>query len=187
MTATPILNFDPGALCLEYAYSGPLQGSPAATTETWHSPDDLTHWVSSRFAALDAAATERELVDALLLRDALVSVTLDFIAQREPAPDAVDTVNLYAATPDIPPALAGGRRQAGRTSVRIAQVLSTVARDAVRLLVDDNLDRVRACAAEDCGLVFFGESRSGNRRWCSMQRCGNREKVRAHRARALSA
>ncbi|MEQ1734865.1 MAG: CGNR zinc finger domain-containing protein, partial [Rhodoglobus sp.] len=25
--------------------------------------------------------------------------------------------------------------------------------------------------------------RSNNRRWCSMQRCGNRAKVRAHRAK----
>jgi predicted RNA-binding Zn ribbon-like protein len=32
--------------------------------------------------------------------------------------------------------------------------------------------------------VFFDESRSNNRRWCSMQRCGNRSKVRAHRERA---
>ena len=182
--ATPIPNFDPGALCLEYAYSGALAGSPVAVKETWHSPGDLTHWVGSRFERTDADATERELVDALLLRDAIVSVAFDFVAHREPAPDAVDTVNLYAATPDIPPLLAGGRRQAGRTSVRIGQVLSVVARDAVRLFVHENRDRVRACAADDCGLVFFDESRSGNRRWCSMQRCGNREKVRAHRARA---
>jgi predicted RNA-binding Zn ribbon-like protein len=31
--------------------------------------------------------------------------------------------------------------------------------------------------------VFRDESRTANRRWCSMQRCGNRAKVRAHRAR----
>ncbi|WIB37118.1 CGNR zinc finger domain-containing protein [Curtobacterium sp. MCJR17_043] len=31
--------------------------------------------------------------------------------------------------------------------------------------------------------MFYDSSRGGTRRWCSMQRCGNRAKVRAHRAR----
>lgn len=189
MTSTPIPNFDPGALCLEYAYAGSL-GVGGGGTELWHAPGDLASWAAARFDRVDTsvvgtAASERELVDAILLRDAIASVALDFVARRELAPDAVDTVNLYAATPDIPPVLAGGRRQAGRTSVRIGQVLSAVARDAVRLFIDENRDRVRECAADDCDLVFFDESRSGNRRWCSMQRCGNREKVRTFRARAL--
>src|SRR5690606_26278520 len=130
-------------------------------------------------------ASERELVDAIVLRDAIATVTFAFAARREIDQDAVDTVNLFAATPDIPPLLAGGRRQAGHASVRIGQALSVVARDTVRLLAADNADRVRECAADDCVLVFFDESRSGNRRWCSMQRCGNLAKVRAHRRRAL--
>lgn len=180
--STPIPNFDPGALCLEYAYAGSL-GIGDGGAELWHAPDDLASWAAARFDRVDTTATERELVDAILLRDAIASVALDFVARREPAPDAVDTVNLYAATPDIPPVLAGGRRQAGRTSVRIGQVLSAVARDAVRLFIESNRDRVRVCAADDCELIFFDESRSGNRRWCSMQRCGNREKVRAFRLR----
>jgi predicted RNA-binding Zn ribbon-like protein len=33
-------------------------------------------------------------------------------------------------------------------------------------------------------MVFHDESRTNNRRWCSMERCGNRAKVRAHRERA---
>ena len=35
--------------------------------------------------------------------------------------------------------------------------------------------------------LFHDVSRSGARRWCSMQRCGNRHKVRQHRARAGTA
>lgn len=180
--STPLPHFDPGALCLEFAYSGSLGEVP----EQWHAPHDLSEWVEARFGNLGplaADATERELVDAIVLRDAIATVTLDYTARRDLTPDAVDTVNLFAATPDIPPLLAGGRRQAGHTSVRIGHALSTVARDAVRLLTADNTDRVRECAADDCALVFYDESRSTNRRWCSMQRCGNVAKVRAHRAR----
>ena len=103
--------------------------------------------------------------------------------------DDVDTVNLFAATPDIPPALDGGRRQAGRTRIRTGQALATIARDAVMLLgtPSDGTDlegRIRECSADDCHLVFYDESRTNNRRWCSMQRCGNRAKVRAYRAKA---
>jgi predicted RNA-binding Zn ribbon-like protein len=68
--------------------------------------------------------------------------------------------------------------------VRAAQALSTLAREAVGLLDAANADRIRACDATDCAMVFYDESRSNNRRWCSMQRCGNRAKVRKHRASA---
>ncbi|ERK71913.1 hypothetical protein N136_01733, partial [Leifsonia aquatica ATCC 14665] len=64
------------------------------------------------------------------------------------------------------------------------QALGTIARDAVRLFGPEADGRIRECSADDCDLVYLDTSRSGNRRWCSMQRCGNRAKVRAHRARA---
>lgn len=44
-------------------------------------------------------------------------------------------------------------------------------------------DRVRCCADESCGLFFFDVTRSGTRRWCSMDACGNRAKARRHYAR----
>lgn len=181
---TPIPQFDPGSLSLEFAYAGSLGGVPGGVPEQWHAPADLASWLAPRFAGFDGDVTERELVDAILLRDAIAALALDFASGRELSADDVDTVNLYAATPDIPPVLAGGRRQAGRTSVRAGQTLSAVAREAVRLLDEGNRGRVRVCAADDCGLLFFDESRSGNRRWCSMQRCGNVAKVRSFRDRA---
>ena len=97
----------------------------------------------------------------------------------------VDTLNLYAATPDIPPALDGGSRQAGRTLVRTGQALATIARDAVHLFSHAE-GRIRECGADNCQLIFYDESRTNNRRWCSMQRCGNRAKVKAFRAKEKS-
>jgi predicted RNA-binding Zn ribbon-like protein len=37
--------------------------------------------------------------------------------------------------------------------------------------------------ADDCSLVYVDTSRPGRRRWCSMEHCGNRHKVRTLRAR----
>lgn len=65
----------------------------------------------------------------------------------------------------------------------VAQALSTIARDAVDLFSPGNTERVRCCSGADCDVVYLDTSRAASRRWCSMQRCGNRAKVRAHRAR----
>lgn len=175
--------YDSGSLSLDFAHTGGLDAT--AGTEQLHSPDDLARWLGERVKRLDPASTERELADALLLREAIARLARGHAAQRPPGADDVDTVNLYAATPDIPPVLAGGKRQAGAGRLRVGQALSSIARDAVAVFTreaDEN--RIRECAADDCELVFVDESRTGSRRWCSMQRCGNRAKVRAHRARA---
>jgi len=38
-------------------------------------------------------------------------------------------------------------------------------------------ERIRKCEHEDCILHFADTSKSGRRRWCSMETCGNRNKV----------
>jgi len=42
---------------------------------------------------------------------------------------------------------------------------------------------VRQCAADDCALMFVDTSRPGQRRWCSMDLCGNRSKTQSYRRR----
>jgi predicted RNA-binding Zn ribbon-like protein len=51
---------------------------------------------------------------------------------------------------------------------------------AADLLTSTQLRRVRGCADARCGWLFFDASPGGNRRWCSMQECGNRAKARRH-------
>jgi len=166
--------FDAGADSLDFT-SGP--------------DSEVRHWLAERFDRLPAGSLssgeigERELVDALGLRAAIARLAAAKADGAAPAPDDVDTLNLFAATPDVPPVLAGGRRQAGAGSIRVGQALSSLARDAVAIIGADD-GRLRRCDAEDCRLVFHDESRTGTRRWCSMQRCGNRAKVRAFRAKA---
>lgn len=166
--------FDAGADSLDFT-SGP--------------DSEVRHWLAERFDRLPAGSLtsdeigERELVDALGLRAAIARLAAASADRVALAPDDVDTINLFAATPDVPPVLAGGRRQAGAGSIRVGQALSSLARDAVAMLGADD-DRLRRCDADDCRMVFHDESRTGSRRWCSMARCGNRAKVRAFRARS---
>ena len=179
--------FDSGSLALDFAYTGPLGAAEVRADhprETLRSAADLTAWLTDRLPSTDAGS--RDLADALRLRGAIGRIARAASAgSTGDAPD-IDLLNLYAATPDIPPRLAGGALQAGRTEPRAAQALSTVSRDAVSLFSGVTPGRIRSCDAGDCGLIYLDTSRAGNRRWCSMQRCGNRNKVRAHRARVTA-
>lgn len=61
------------------------------------------------------------------------------------------------------------------------QLLWPVVRSAAELLVSDDLDRLGQCADDrGCGYLFIDTSRNRSRRWCSMESCGNRAKVRRH-------
>lgn len=170
--------FDSGSLALDFAYTG---------SHSVRDADELNAWLVERFPEVAPTAGEREFRDASELRAAILRLARHASAAEPLEPHDVDVVNLFAATPDIPPVLAGGGRQAGRTNARPHQALGSIARDAVRLLGPEVEGRIRECSADDCDLVYLDTSRSGNRRWCSMQRCGNRAKVRAHRARAAAA
>ena len=163
--------FESGSLCLDFGYA------------SFINPADLAEWLGQRFSRVEHGATDRELRDAEGLADAIARVAIARTREVSATPDDIDVVNLYAAMPDVPPSLTGGRRQAGAGRVRVAQALASVARDAVDLFGERGIGRIRSCAASDCAMVFYDGSRSNNRRWCSMQRCGNRAKVRAHRAR----
>jgi predicted RNA-binding Zn ribbon-like protein len=211
--------FDAGRIALDFAHTGGFADDPHGQRPRAHlgellmTPADLDEWLSGHTEPIDVGATDRELLDARSLRAAVARLAVAAapapestaaertavaaglragVGRTEPARDDIDTINLFAALPDVPPVLAGGRRRAGANRVRLAQALSSVARDAVALFSEVGFDDVGAdasptrlsrCSAPDCGLVFYDSSRGGTRRWCAMQRCGNRAKVRAHRAR----
>ncbi|HEX5115721.1 MAG TPA: CGNR zinc finger domain-containing protein [Pseudonocardiaceae bacterium] len=61
------------------------------------------------------------------------------------------------------------------------EALARLVRDAVQDLSGPQRAYLRPCGDDTCSGVFF--DRTGHRRWCSDERCGNRMRVRAHRAR----
>jgi len=118
-----------------------------------------------------------------MARDALFRVVIAQTRDEPHPPGDLEVVNEAAARPALVPAITptGERQWAGApTGTHLA---ATVARDAVELLTGPFAHRIRTCAAEDCHLVYVDTSRPGRRRWCSMEHCGNRHKVRALRAR----
>jgi predicted RNA-binding Zn ribbon-like protein len=56
-------------------------------------------------------------------------------------------------------------------------LLAAIARSAAELVAEGSNSRIRICANANCGLFFYDNSRTRQRRWCSMSVCGNRSKV----------
>ncbi|MCZ0982582.1 CGNR zinc finger domain-containing protein [Streptomyces diastatochromogenes] len=54
--------------------------------------------------------------------------------------------------------------------------LGVLAADAVQVLGGPRRDRIKACEGPGCAGLFLDTSRGGNRRWCSMNTCGNKVK-----------
>jgi predicted RNA-binding Zn ribbon-like protein len=58
-------------------------------------------------------------------------------------------------------------------------LLAAVARSGAEIIAEGINARLRLCANPNCGLLFYDDSRTHRRRWCSMAVCGNRNKVAA--------
>ncbi|MGW0803282.1 CGNR zinc finger domain-containing protein [Nonomuraea sp. NPDC002799] len=176
--------FDAGAVCLDFAHTG--GEGEYAMYETLHEPSDLAEWLAQPplAAVMTVPVTARELTAAKTLRQAIWDAAHARAAQRPLPAEAVGTINRAAAAMPLTPELAADGTTAGWvTPVRATQVLSTLARQMIELLSGPLSGRIRECGSDNCPLVFVDSSRPGTRRWCTMERCGNRHKLRALRAR----
>jgi predicted RNA-binding Zn ribbon-like protein len=204
--------FDAGAVCLDFAHTGG-EGRYAVFETLHEPADLGEWLAQPPLAAvLTVPATTQELAAAKVLRQAIWDAAHARAARRPVPAEAVTAINQAAATPPLTPELtsssaavaplapglasssaaapplapgsAGVSMAAGWAApVRATQALSTLAREMIELLAGPFSGRIRECASSDCPLVFVDTSRPGARRWCSMERCGNRHKLRALRAR----
>jgi predicted RNA-binding Zn ribbon-like protein len=85
--------------------------------------------------------------------------------------------------PSVSLELTRGERGVGlaaRTAVEAAVASSLI------LSIRGQFARVKLCGDKDCKWAFYDNSRNGSRTWCSMGRCGNRQKARTFRAKQPS-
>lgn len=75
----------------------------------------------------------------------------------------------------------------GEVELSAQTAVGFVAAAAAKVAIEQRLDRVKICPADDCRWAFYDTSRNRSRHWCSMQVCGNRAKARAHRERSAQA
>src|SRR5215467_7320679 len=58
-------------------------------------------------------------------------------------------------------------------------LLAAIARSGAELLAGPTSGNLKQCSNPDCRILFYDDSRTHRRRWCSMALCGNRSKVAA--------
>jgi predicted RNA-binding Zn ribbon-like protein len=182
-------------LDLANTQSGPPGGAP--DSEALHSYDDLVRW-DRRMGLLDDAQARR--LSAAAARHPRLARSAFDRARRLRA-DAYDTFEAVA-TGRRPPGDSLGRLHAaaaealahaslvaddGRFAVRwdasddLDLAWWPVAHAGLELLVRGPLDRVKGCGG--CRYLFVDETKNRSRRWCSMDDCGTREKMRTYVAK----
>lgn len=184
-----------GRPALDFVNTVPvLADGPVELLSTW--PDvarwaaasgAIADWGTTGVRSLDLAPAQaaRWLVRAIRLREAVRTLLQCRLDGLTPSRDALHTLNAE---------LRGGLR---RTIVRTTpdrsltarveglgpsprRLLAELAESAAQVLTHADADRVRRCAGHACVLWFLDTSKNGQRRWCSMEACGNRAKAAAH-------
>lgn len=175
--------FDSGRLCLNAVAS--VGGWQQDDIERWRTPEDLGRWcVEAGLLSTAPEVSGAELAEARALREVTYRLVQAARSQQGFARQDVEVLNSWAARPALIPELAAnGQDLTWRAEAPLEAVLASIARDAVELLAGDLVGRIRECAAPECTVLFIDGSRPGKRRWCSMNRCGNRVKKQAFRQR----
>jgi predicted RNA-binding Zn ribbon-like protein len=190
--------FVAGAWCLDFANTV----EPRSTLEHDYLPnyDRLAVWsrkagaVTARTAgALQELATEhpreadRAHAEAMTLREAIYRI---FAAiSGDESPDAADLAYLRDCEADAiahaaPEWTTSGLQWEWQQAVTATPDVSRLhvprwilADDAARLLQSPRIDRVKICRPS-CAWLFLDTTRNGSRRWCTVDDCGVREKIR---------
>lgn len=146
---------------------------------------DLAAWfVETGLMTRPPVVEQHDLKQTRKLRDAIYTLVTSLMNDERPGPSATATLNRFAAHPPMRLALSGsGKDLEKELDHTIAEGLSTIARSAITLVVSPSLGRVRQCAGPTCSMLFLDHSRPGTRRWCSMNRCGNKQKKHNMKAR----
>jgi predicted RNA-binding Zn ribbon-like protein len=173
-----VFAFEPGSLSMAFAVTGaPIDPE---RFETLRNTADLAAWAATVVGVRGITASRADLVDAKQFRSALWRCADAVIDGRPPAVADRRALNEAARPTPITPQLAADGTSSWRRPVSAAAVLSTVARDAIDLFGGPRASRLKSCQGVNCSMPFVDTSRSGTRRWCSMERCGNRAKARNH-------
>jgi predicted RNA-binding Zn ribbon-like protein len=141
----------------------------------------LAGWLASAGLSPSEPITEHDLSQVRALRESLHRLAVASLSGRTPRPTDIRMVN-RAAAGDRGVQLRGGSAGLRITAPRtFSQVMSRLAHEAATDLAGPRHGRLRACGDDTCSGIFL--DLTGRRRWCTDERCGNRLRVRAHRAR----
>ncbi|MDX3696207.1 CGNR zinc finger domain-containing protein [Streptomyces europaeiscabiei] len=132
-------------------------------------------------ARLGLAADE----DIAAVRDLRESLRVTLLAHAGHTPHRPVTPlgRLLASAPLIVAVRAEDGSASLRPAADPAPLVSRVAAAVAEALTAGTWQRLKACEAPDCHWAYYDRSPAGRGRWCSMQVCGARAKMRRYRAK----
>ena len=143
-------------------------------------PATLGWWLREEGLVGDDELDEADLEWGLAVRDALITKVLENMGAPHD-PEATWRLNTAAVETGLRPRFDAPRLDPTAEGVRgaIGRILGV----AFLAELDGSWHRFRMCADPTCTTVFYDRSKNHSAKWCSMQNCGNRSKVRAFRER----
>lgn len=154
-------------------------------------PDAFTWWIAEAAPATlgalvppDPAGRRLLTLEARDLREALVALFRAVAdgSSSPPAPAAATIGRALRASP-VTHRLDGLYVEVRYDASDPLALLTPIALSAAEVARSARPERLRPCAADGCRRWFVDTSKSGRRRWCSMERCGNRAKADRYRSR----
>jgi predicted RNA-binding Zn ribbon-like protein len=133
----------------------------------------------------DAALTEPELAALVELREAIRGALAEH-SSPDGDPEAAGrlTVALARSRLHLTADAAGGLRLASADHDPFTRAVGGVAVALAEATAQGTWARLKSCPGHLCGWAFYDRSPAGRSRWCSMQLCGARAKMRAYRDRS---
>jgi predicted RNA-binding Zn ribbon-like protein len=168
------------ALDLTATVSGRKRNAPS---DSLKSAADLARWLLAAGLG-ETTPDESDLALARSLREAIYGLVLARVRGLPLNRGHRLTINAIAA--GIAPFLSLTDEGVATTFGTVRQLLTGLALETIALVGSEEGSRLRQCEAESCAVLFLDESRTGERRWCSMASCGNRAKVKSYRQRSRS-
>jgi predicted RNA-binding Zn ribbon-like protein len=149
--------------------------------ERLQTPRDVSDWFALAGLGAGVRVEPELLAEARALREAIFGLVTAARGDRRPETADLRLVNRWARRPTVSPQLDASMRIRWVGSAPGQAVLVRLAAAAVELVAGPDRKRIRNCADPSCSLMFIDRSRPGRRRWCSMERCGNRAKTARYR------
>jgi predicted RNA-binding Zn ribbon-like protein len=144
------------------------------------------HWLATAgLLSADVDLTQPELRALLELREAIRGVLAAHTARHDDQA-AADRLTMALASSRLAVTAdpAGDLHLASADHDPFARAIGAVAIAIAEATVNGTWTRLKSCPGNLCGWAFYDRSSSGQSRWCSMQLCGARSKMRAYRTRS---
>ena len=146
---------------------------------------ESVRWLAAaRLMPAGAGLTGAQHGALLELREAIRQV-LGGHAERRDDPEAAGRLTMALAPCRLAIAVdpAGGVRLVSADHDPFSRVVGQVAMAIAEAAASGAWGRLKCCPGLRCGWAFYDRSASSRSRWCSMQVCGARSKMRAYRGR----